>query len=376
MGISEAQLALVVVSDETPKNLHPREWAVLQTGLTNAQRVALTALASGYGGFQLEYGEFYIVEARVAEYLSISYRTFRNYLTDLRKLGLLELVSRSPNQYGRRSVWRMRLDVTCRTAQVHLPLLIEDEASLADAVLEELDPAVEASEDGVESDVDADWEARDESEVGSELQIEDEQLRESEMPAPSAAHLWSDSEHEAFVNSETERLLSEGIMAIRSEVRVSRAKFEAGRRALELKERRLRAGFRSDVAVGPAPAAPVWDLPRAEKRRREKAERKAAHDTPLLVALKEALRARGLAALSRADRRKALKVDREWRDTHGSYVPDDVTADAVEIADERARTNFAGLVIKVISDRLDSYTTGGWKEQLGGFGARQKRTRY
>ena len=116
-----------VASAEAAQDLHPREWAARQTALTNAQHRALNAVVQAYTPFQLQYGEFYIVESFVQPYLSIAYRTFRNYLSALNKLGVLELIWRAPNQHGDKSVWRMRLDVVLSAGQMALP--IEEDGS-------------------------------------------------------------------------------------------------------------------------------------------------------------------------------------------------------------------------------------------------------
>ena len=39
------------VSVDSPEPLHPREWAMLQTSLTGAQRDALLVVVSAYTGF-------------------------------------------------------------------------------------------------------------------------------------------------------------------------------------------------------------------------------------------------------------------------------------------------------------------------------------
>ena len=62
------------------------------------------------------------MESFVQPYLSIAYRTFRNYLSALNKLGVLELIWRAPNQHSDKSVWRMRLDVVLSTGQMALPI--------------------------------------------------------------------------------------------------------------------------------------------------------------------------------------------------------------------------------------------------------------
>lgn len=98
--------------------MHPRDWVMAQTGLSAATRDALSVLVSAYGGLQMRDGEFYVLQSRVEPHLRTGFRTFKNYLSKLHKLGLLEILSRGPNQYGPRTIWRMRLDVFCRSPQM------------------------------------------------------------------------------------------------------------------------------------------------------------------------------------------------------------------------------------------------------------------
>ena len=116
----------VVVSDgaalqsASTDALHPRDWVMAQTALSGATRDALSVLVAAYGGLQIRNGEFYILRSRVEPLLRTKFVTFKNYLTTLRKLGLLEIVSRGPNQYGPRTIWRMRLDVILSASQLRM----------------------------------------------------------------------------------------------------------------------------------------------------------------------------------------------------------------------------------------------------------------
>lgn len=112
--------ACLITSLSAP--MHPRDWVMAQTALSAATRDALSVLVSAYGGLQQRNGQFYIVESRVAPHLRTKFRTFKNYLTKLRKLGLLEIIIRGPNQFGPRTVWRMRLDVVRQSRQLALAL--------------------------------------------------------------------------------------------------------------------------------------------------------------------------------------------------------------------------------------------------------------
>ena len=121
--------------------LHPRDWVMAQTALSGATRDALSVLVAAYGGLQIRNGEFYILRSRVEPLLRTKFVTFKNYLTTLRKLGLLEIVSRGPNQYGPRTIWRMRLDVVLSAS--HLRMNLDDALSeeLADIDACPLDPS-------------------------------------------------------------------------------------------------------------------------------------------------------------------------------------------------------------------------------------------
>ena len=111
--------ALLPASTDAP---HPRDWVMAQTALSGATRDALSVLVAAYGGLQIRNGEFYILRSRVEPLLRTKFVTFKNYLTTLRKLGLLEIVSRGPNQYGPRTVWLMRLDIVLSASQLRMNL--------------------------------------------------------------------------------------------------------------------------------------------------------------------------------------------------------------------------------------------------------------
>ena len=102
---------------------HPSQWAMRQTGLSNAERLALQVLVSAYTGFQRRNDNFFIAESVVGRYLSIAYTTFQNYVTKLNNVGLLELVYRSPNQHSK-SLWRMNFDLIFSVGQ--LPLVASE----------------------------------------------------------------------------------------------------------------------------------------------------------------------------------------------------------------------------------------------------------
>ncbi len=368
MVVSQAQLALISVADEVPKNLHPREWAVTQTGLTNAQRVALIALASGYGGFQRTYGQFYIVEAKVADYLSIKYSTFRNYLTQLRQLGLLELVSRGANQHSEPSYWRMRLEVTCSTGQAQFQMDIEEPEPLNEVAQEDVEDAVAHTQNGIEADDRSQLpDNKDHQGTNNDVPTYDDYSAAFASTIPPAG---TDAEFDARVAAETERLLAEDMpMAIRREMkREAMVSAVAVNRALGIKSgepidihgRRTApvqhvAARRVNGAAEDVVTPEGTNLSRAEKRRVKKAERKA--ECALEKALNEELAKRGRPKLRASARMQAKLLDSEWERRHGGPVPHSVIEVACEKADERARTSFTGLVLRIISDEMEFYTT-------------------
>lgn len=137
----------VVVSDgaalqsASTDALHPRDWVMAQTALSGATRDALSVLVAAYGGLQIRNGEFYILRSRVEPLLRTKFVTFKNYLTTLRKLGLLEIVSRGPNQYGPRTIWRMRLDVVLSASQLRMNFDEAPPEELADIEARPQDPS-------------------------------------------------------------------------------------------------------------------------------------------------------------------------------------------------------------------------------------------
>ncbi len=137
----------VVVSDgaalqsASTDALHPRDWVMAQTALSGATRDALSVLVAAYGGLQIRNGEFYILRSRVEPLLRTKFVTFKNYLTTLRKLGLLEIVSRGPNQYGPRTIWRMRLDVVLSASQLRMNFDEAPSEEIADIDARPQDPS-------------------------------------------------------------------------------------------------------------------------------------------------------------------------------------------------------------------------------------------
>lgn len=69
-----------------------------QTALSGATCDTLSVLVAAYGVLQIRNEEFYILRSRVEPLLRTKFVTFKNYPSTLRKLGLLEIVSRGPNQ--------------------------------------------------------------------------------------------------------------------------------------------------------------------------------------------------------------------------------------------------------------------------------------
>ena len=338
---------------EAAQDLHPREWAMLQTALTNAQRVALMALVAAYTGFQLRNGEFFVVESRVAPYISISFSTFRNYLTDLRNLGLLELVWRSPNQHGDKSLWRMRLDVILSSGQLAMSI------DTPDLNTEETEPVdiegrhVEAAnEPAVREDADAEG-AYQVAAAGSPRSLTRGRPRD-----------WADEEYQAAVDAELERLLAlkRPVEVIEDEVKRRTALSDAAQRELVIRR------------------AEEEQPPRATRRRMEREARKKSPTSTFVQRLKKVLTEEREGGLSRTDERKALEVEAAWAERHGDEtVPEGVIQMAAEAARERSTKSFAGFMLKVISDEMKDYAKEGITGENRPNGERwgkQKKSRY
>ena len=345
---------------EAAQDLHPREWAMLQTALTNAQRVALMALVAAYTGFQLRNGQFYVVESRVSPYISISFSTFRNYLTDLRHLGLLELVWRSPNQHGDRSLWRMRLDVIRSSGQLAMSI------DMPGVDTEEMEP--------VDMDV-SHVEAADEPGV-----LEDADAEEADQVAAAGSlrsltrgpRDWADEEYQAAVDAELERLLAlrRPVEVIEDEVKRRTALSDAAQRELVIRR----------AEEEQPPRATRRRLEREARKRVSSQGRRPSPTSAFVQRLNEVLSEEREGGLSRADERKALEVEAAWAERHGDEtIPDEVIQMAAEAARERSTKSFAGFMLKVISDELKDYAKKGLsgenrpnEERWG----KQKKTRY
>lgn len=103
-----------------PKDLqakpHHHHWVSLQSGVPLAPRAVLSVIVERHAGFQADnpYNTFFMVEDYLAPiYMpnGMAWKTFENHRSVLVRLGLLDLVWRAPNQWGRWiSMWRIRYD--------------------------------------------------------------------------------------------------------------------------------------------------------------------------------------------------------------------------------------------------------------------------
>ncbi len=334
--------------------LHPREWVSLQTGLTNAQRVALWVLVSAYTGFQLRNGEFYIVESLVARYLSITFATFRNYVTLLHKLGLLTLKERSLNQYCERSIWAMNLDLVLHTGQ--LPLIGLETLESADDVPADTPDAAVNAEEAAESvspepSAPVDDELRDDE--AAETEKSDEFLSDSER-AVLDKHL---------DDPEFARLLTLPKEAIMSYIR-----------KLNVSVERLQMVLKVLGQEGDKP-------PEASEGNRGKETRKAtvALRSELLVSVERVLKEVGARPLREAEVARVAAMEADWRKRHPGEIPDEFVSYAAEEAARSSERDWVSYMLRVLEDSLQrGFTSRKFPKQaaecLNAWGV--KKTRY
>ena len=317
-------------SVDSPEPLHPREWAMLQTSLTGAQRDALLVVVSAYTGFQLRNGQFYIVESRVAPYLRTTFSTFRNYLTALHELGLLEMLSRSPNQHGPKSVWRMSLDVIRSNGQMVLPLeqTVENrtpEEQTGDVRTVVAEVAVEELEDPIELDSGV--------QDGGELNDVDEEI--------------------VVVTVKSLRDMQAEISSLRRRVRTLDKRVQvldgrqgglqgnrAARREATRKERKRGGNEKKENRAGPAVSKP----------------------SKLVSAVNGLLVNNfGLTPLTKVEVRRVLEMEADWlRRFPDEDMPDYYSLYAAEQAAEKAERDFTAYMLKVLADSLErGYTERG-----------------
>ena len=294
LAATQSSASQAVVLTRLPKPLHPLEWVSLQTGLSNAQRVALHVLVSAYAHFQRTNGEFYIAESIVSRSLSITFATFRNYVTKLHELGLLTLKYRSPNQHGGKSIWTMNLDVVLHSRQ--LPLTLTDATDSFDDVQTDTHGSAVATEQIVDS--------------ASEVS-EDHNLNATSPEAPRMADeetISSTDSEEVNANEddpEYRRLLSMTVEELLSEMNEVRISVERLERALEFVRNR--------------------EEPKQSQHIRRKASNERAKvsiRSGLLTAVEDVLRGFELARLSDAEAARVVAMEADWRTRHpGDEIP-------------------------------------------------------
>ena len=311
-GITYASDAL-----DKAEALHPRDWALAQTALTGAVRDALFVVVSAYTGFQLRNGEFYIVESRIAPYLRTSFPTFKNYITKLRKLGLMELLSRSPNQWGERSMWRMRLHVVLSNGQMMMPLHVSEKEAIPSDV--EPEPEVVVSEDvAAEAAVQVD---SDEEKAAFEREVRGYSVKELEQAELAELALIREMEQE--VDGLIERL-TRAVGKVGSLRAAQRAELERG---AGKKNRRARV-------------APV-------------SEAKAIETVKLVGDVNWYLEKWGEQRLTGVESRRAGRIEADWRAGNGGAdVPAALLEYAAGEAMRFAEKSRSGYMLRVLEDKV------------------------
>ena len=350
-----------VATAEAAQDLHPREWAMLQTALSNAQHRALMALVHAYAGFQIHKGQFYVVESRVAPYISIEFATFNNYLTDLKKLGLLDMLWRCPNQYGEKSIWRMNLDVVLSTGQMAIELPVEDLIDGQEGGGEAAQPEVELPEveyvnepvrpsEAVEAEPSSGLEARGHAMTvvsGADtwrlhLMAGDKEALRKEMEQMSSeeiqGHINNSASITSVFSSELERRQTRNVVTAPALTRAERRRQKADRKRVTLggnirarkKGKGSETGQTTEAALDARSSSPlVRDV---EGLMRE------SFDMP---------------SLSDAEVLRVAALEREWRvNNSGADVPRDFLVYAATEATKSARSDFTAYMLSVLEASL------------------------
>ena len=288
--------------------LHPRDWVMAQTALSAATRDALSVLVAAYGGLQVKNDEFFIIESRVSPHLRTTFRTFKNYLTKLRNLGLLEIIVRGPNQYGPKTIWRMRLDAFCRNGQMAMALDPDAEAASADGA--------KGKSDMQEQREDKDLAAGD----GSVNNGIDRQEISSEQHLPEGFYQRRVVELEDLVGKQ-----GNTITELMAEVRVLRS------------ERDARG---------------VTDTPTVDDTS-EVSGNEPGWDAVLVQVVEETLKEIGAHGLTTPQRGRLRRAEKTWRGAHGGdAVPEEFITFAIKEAHRTKPNKFPGFIVTVIERRV------------------------
>ena len=312
--------------------LHPRDWVMAQTALSAATRDALSVLVAAYGGLQTRNGEFYILRSRVEPLLRTKFVTFKNYLTTLRKIGLLEIVSRGPNQYGPRTIWCMRLDVVLSASQLRM--------NLDEALPEEL----------------ADTDARPQD---SSPTPKPHFIAPSPPPSsPVATTKTPADKHVSVSSSEAER--SESVDdRVRELERLTKSQ-EREIRRLRDNVKRLRLLLSGeDEDSGPRDTSNSDEMP-------FRVPLESKTDSPLIGQINALFEELDVRPLTDAQRERLLSMEAKWLSRWQKAVPEHFAEYAAE-ALKSGTDRFAGYVLGVLERSIEEgYTVPGAPDNLAG----------
>ena len=311
----------------TPDVMHPRDWVMAQTGLSAAMRDALSVLVAAYGGLQRKDGEFFVLESRVEPHLRTGFRTFKNYLTKLRKLGLLEMLSRGPNQYGPKTRWKMRLDVFCQSAQMSMNLPVAYETS---GELDDVDERETVTERKPVTKRRTSSTRASRTPVPGMIAIEEVNIQ---LRLLEEKYMGRVAELEGMVNDQGNRIagLMEEVQILRSRAG-STESIQHGSDSHERVDCRGRGDGTEDVGVA---GAGKWEL-------------------ELVDAVSGVLSEIGKEPLTRDHKKRLRRTERLWKSNQGGVaVPDAFIAYAVAEAHEKRARRFAGYMVSIIERRVN-----------------------
>ena len=317
-----------------PQPLDPLQWVALQTGLSNAQRVALHVLVIAYAYFQRENGQFFIAESVVSRYLSTTFPTFRNYVTTLHNLGLLTLKFRSLNQHSEKSLWAMNLDVVLHNGQLPLTLTDisnPDEEEPADAP----EPASEPADEPAQEPADELDEYVDQQPEVTATQTESE-LEDLDISA------LSDAEVAAIVDAKRNDPEWQSLLSMTAE--------ELAVKMDDIKE----LGNRLDVVTR-------YTDSQKQARVEPKASRKTLPGKPpvtmksdLLIDFDKVVKTFGVSRLSEAETAQILDMEARWMQKNpGERTPTEFVQYAADEAARSSRRDSVKYMLKVLEDSLE-----------------------
>ena len=311
---------------------HPSQWAMRQTGLSNAERLALQVLVSAYTGFQRRNDNFFIAESVVGRYLSIAYTTFQNYVTKLNNVGLLELVYRSPNQHSK-SLWRMNFDLIFSVGQ--LPLVTSESVDST--------PSAAADQENVERPTDAE-EAVVEPRVAK--------LHEETRAKPFA---FRTRDLSALTDKEIDALIAEYEDHPTWERLTSMTSDEIETSASEVMGMLDMLGLASGLAHRNEGIQSASKQVRVKPRDNSpKRERRSQIESELARSITGNLDGLNLPGLTPAEVTRVVEIEARWRAKNGGEdVPLEYVTYAADEAIRSADRDYAAYLLKVLEDSLE-----------------------